>query len=390
MMFVLALLSKTAVVMLPVVLLGVVWWKRGPLRWRDIGHSVPFFVLSASLGLLTIRFQEQHRLALDLPSSSVGLASHLAVAGSVPWFYLCKAVWPVHLAVIYPQWQINDSQWASFLFGVALVGALLLFWWKRTSWGRPLLFALGCFIVMLFPVMGFFDQTFYRYASVADHWQYYSIVAPIALIAAAAHKIHDRLSQHQQTLAEAIAAAVLLSLAVSTWTRASTYVDNATLWRDNVLKYPTAYVAHHNLGVALAQAGKPEEAVDYFKETVHLKPDFADAHYNLGSALAQLGRLPEALPHFEQAVRLKPAKAEFQNNYANALMLAGQFPAAVEHYTQSVIYNPTSAETRCNLAVALERMGRLDEARAEYEEALRLNPDSADAQDGLRRLGAGK
>jgi hypothetical protein len=32
----------------------------------------------------------------------------------------------------------------------------------------------------------------------------------------------------------------------------------------------------------------------------------------------------------------------------------------------------------------------LDEARAQYEQALRLKPDSADAQDGLKRLGAGK
>jgi len=45
-----------------------------------------------------------------------------------------------------------------------------------------------------------------------------------------------------------------------------------------------------------------------------LKPDFADAHMNLGSALFQAGRVEEAIRHYETALRLKPDLVEARRN----------------------------------------------------------------------------
>ena len=41
-----------------------------------------------------------------------------------------------------------------------------------------------------------------------------------------------------------------------------------------------------------------------------LKPDFAEAHSNLGGALRELGRLDEAELSYSQAISLKPDYAE--------------------------------------------------------------------------------
>jgi hypothetical protein len=101
--FLLALLSKTAVVMLPVVLLGCVWWRHGRVQRKDFLSSLPFFALSLGLGMTTIWFQYK---ALGVPSPMHGVASRLASAGWAPWFYLSKALAPIDLMVIYPKWQI--------------------------------------------------------------------------------------------------------------------------------------------------------------------------------------------------------------------------------------------------------------------------------------------
>ena len=47
--------------------------------------------------------------------------------------------------------------------------------------------------------------------------------------------------------------------------------------------------AHHNLGVALARLGRPDEAVQSYREAVRLRPGYAEAHSNLGIALERGG-----------------------------------------------------------------------------------------------------
>ncbi len=50
-LFMLALLSNSAVVALPPVLLVLYWWKRGRITLPEIGWLIPFFGVAISLGL---------------------------------------------------------------------------------------------------------------------------------------------------------------------------------------------------------------------------------------------------------------------------------------------------------------------------------------------------
>ena len=50
---------------------------------------------------------------------------------------------------------------------------------------------------------------------------------------------------------------------------------------------------------------------------MQLAPWYAPAHYNLGNALAQLGRYDEALAQFDEAARLDPNDASARNNAAH-------------------------------------------------------------------------
>ena len=328
--FLLALFSKTAVVMLPVVLLGCVWWRHRRVRWKDFACCVPFFVLALVLGLVTVWFQ-YNRAGAEPAIRTESFVSRLAAAGWVPWFYLSKAFLPIDLTLIYPKWEINASHWVSYLPGGILIGCFALFWRKRGSWGRPLVFGLGYFVVMLFPVLGFFDQGFYNYSLVADHWQYYSIVGVIALSVATWDGIRLRIGDRHRRWVVATGVAVLVILATAAWSRSSMYADDETLWRDNLAKNPRAWVAYYNLGVDSGRVGKVHEAIAYYEQAVRIKPDYAKAHYNLGTSLLQVGQLEDAMGHWEQASRLRPDFAEAHYNLGVALMGQGRLPEAVDH-----------------------------------------------------------
>jgi len=386
--FLLALLSKTAVVMLPVVLLGCVWWLRGKLRAKDVLCSGPFFLLSLVFGSVTIWVHTQ--VLKQLAVQTNGFASRLATAGWASWFYLCKALLPVDLMAVYPRWHVDASYWLSYVPGTILIGGLVLFWWKRNTWGRPFLFGLGYFVVMLLPILGFLYQSFYRYSWVADHWLYYSIVAPIALAVAAGDSICRRLGKRGLYWGKVTVVTGLIVLGADTWRRGCVYANGETLWRDSVAKNPDAYVAHLNLGFALAQNGKLDEAIGQFEETLRIKPDYAEARYNLGSALAQLGRTQQAIGEFEQVLRLKPNDVAAHNNLANALLHAGRILEAVQHYEYALGLRPNSAELHYSLGIALEQAGRSQEAIAHYEQAIRLNPEYIEAQNALARLQAAR
>jgi tetratricopeptide (TPR) repeat protein len=382
MAFLLALLSKSAVVMLPFVLLGCVWWLHGRVRWKDWLRSVPFFVLSLMLGLVTIWFQ-YHQVLQGTLVRSDSFFARLAAAGCVPWFYLYKAFLPLNLTVIYPKWQIDAARWISYVPGALLVICFVVFWRKRRTWGRPLLFGLGYYVVMLFPVLGFFDQALYRYSLVADHWQYYSIVGAIVLAVAAGEQVCRRMRDQHRHLGVVAAVLVLTVLGAATWQRSGVYATDERLWRDNVAKNPTAWMAYINLGLNMEWAGNPDAAVGYFEQALRINPDSAEAHNNLALALLQLGRTQEAVPHLEQAVRINSDYADAHINLGNALFQLGRVPEAFSHYQQALRLNPDSPLLHDDLGVALEKLDRVVEAIEQYEMALRIDPDFAEAHNDL-------
>ena len=97
---------------------------------------------------------------------------------------------------------------------------------------------------------------------------------------------------------------------------------------------------HFKMGNMLLQKqGRLEDAIERYKQSIALKPNFVEAYSNLGNALQMLGRLEDAIESYKQAIVLKPDFAEAYNNLGNTLKELGRLGDAIESYMQALKIN---------------------------------------------------
>jgi tetratricopeptide (TPR) repeat protein len=69
---------------------------------------------------------------------------------------------------------------------------------------------------------------------------------------------------------------------------------------------PDFGLAHFNLGIAYRDRKQMDQAVASFRQATILVPNFIDAHFQLGKLCFELGKTQEAKKSFEEVVRLAP------------------------------------------------------------------------------------
>ena len=387
--FVLALLSKTAVATMPVLLLGLAWWRRSRIERRDVLRSLPFFAVAGLLGCVTIWFNGRHQAISGVIVRQNGFWSRLAGAGWAVWFYLYKALVPLDLCFVYPRWRIDPLNLVSYIPGLLVVVGLLVCWRYRHRWAKPCLFALGFYLTMLVPALGFVNIYFMRYSLVADHWQYYSIIGLIALVVGAGTVTAQQTGTHGREVGAFAGAALLLLLIVMTWKQQRIYGNSETLWRDTLMKNPQCWLAHNNLGNVFWREGKISDALTHYEQALRINPDYAEAHNNLGNVFRQQGKISDARMQYGQALRINPNFAEAYYNLGTTWAQAGRFEEAIVQFKQAVRVNPDYAEAQYNLGIGLRLTGRRTEAIEHLQQALRVKPDFPQARDALARMQAG-
>lgn len=279
--------------------------------------------------------------------------------------YLRLAVWPHPLVFEYGTFWESDwtAVWPGALLVVGLLVVTLVALQRRTAPG----FLGAWFFVMLAPTSLVPGTT----QMIVEHRMYLPLAALVVGAVAAAAAWFGRRSLGVGMLIAAV-------LAAATFSRNADYRSELALWSDTVEKRPSSALAHCNLAIALARAGRLTEAVEQYERSLALSPAVAETHYNFGLALAKLGREAEALAQYESAVRLNPGHPLALCNLGGLYFQAGRTGEAVACFERALRVIPNDAETHGNLANALFQAGRRPEALRHYERALTLDSGSAD------------
>jgi tetratricopeptide (TPR) repeat protein len=236
-------------------------------------------------------------------------------------------VWPARLAVIYPFDPTAITPLRAIGAGLLLAGAT----WAALRLRRQAPYvAIGWlwYLVTLLPVSGIVRIGFHAYA---DRYTYLPLTGVFILLVWSGAELGASRPRLRRVLALA-AAAIIAALALCTRSQLPLWHDSVTLFRHTVAVTRDNYIAHTNLGSALAQQGETTAAIYHYREAIRIRPDSPNALNDLGNAYLTLGYPAEALPWYDRALATGAGRAEVHLNRGLALVALGRRQEAAAEY----------------------------------------------------------
>lgn len=412
--FALGLLSKSMIVTLPFILLLLDYWpfyrfsSHPHSRRSAILEKVPFFIVSAGGCVATILSEP------DVVASVHGLSPIWRLGNALMAYidYIGHMIYPVGLALLYsppegqlPFWRVVFSAAAILLVSIGVIIGRRKYPYLLAGW--------FWYLVTLLPVI---DMMQAGDQARADRYTYLPQIGLYVMIAWGTAQLCRSWRQPAFVLAP-VSILILIALSVDAHVQTAYWKNSVTLWTRTLACTPNSYIAHCNLGIALADAGQLKPAVRHFNEALKLNPNDARALNNLGKVLTIQGKWNEAIQDFDKSLKFNTNDVEVLNNlgvalgdegkmdeasdvleraiqldadYAdafydlgNVLAARGFLDEAIDNYSHALQINPGLAEAHCNLGLALARKGKLDEAIQHYEEALKIKPEYVNALNNL-------
>jgi tetratricopeptide (TPR) repeat protein len=366
-----ALLSKTVTASLPAALLIIVWWRDGTINKRAIMGALPWFVIGALLGWITVHLEATHVGAANAPWQLVG-SQRLVVAGSACWFYFGSLLWPFDTCFNYPRWDVNPP---SMLLWAAPIGALVAVattWLLRARIGRGPAAMLLLFGGTLVPAIGFFDVYPFRYSFVADHFQYHASIGVIVAVSAVATRL--LMARVAENIAIAVAGAWLVLMAITTSTLLPQYDSFERIWLSSLEKNPRSALSLLNLGGLATDARDLTKARDYLTRCLAIDDTSDEANANLGIVEHLSGNPAEAKKFYLRALELAPGEVNTRNNLAVLSLEQGDKQEAVRLAKEAVTMDPGYSTAHATLAWALTESRKWQQAIVELQWVLARSP----------------
>ncbi|HEY5975234.1 MAG TPA: tetratricopeptide repeat protein, partial [Geobacteraceae bacterium] len=329
--FLLSLLAKPMLVTLPFLLLLLDWWPLQRLRpggraslGRLLGEKLPLFALTAASCVITYQAKAGGGSVASLATSS--LAANLANALVTYGRYLVMTIWPIGLAAFYP-FPAQLPTWQVTVTGLLLttVTVTVILAGRR----RPYL-AVGWFWYLgtLVPVIGIVRV---GEQAMADRYTYLPLVGIFIMVVWLAADLVAR-RPAGRSLAVALTLLTVTPLLVLCQRQIGTWRDSFTLFSHAATVTSGNWLAHHNLGVALMDRRRYDDALAQFDLALALKPDYKNAYFNRGNVYFNLANRDLTIAAYQEAIRLDPNYVSARRNLIKAYLRWGELAQARQEY----------------------------------------------------------
>ena len=144
-----------------------------------------------------------------------------------------------------------------------------------------------------------------------------------------------------------------------------------------------------NLGIALKNSGKLQEALDAHKQALQLSPDDVDSLYNTSATYLALGNLDEAESLLRIALSINPSNSNVNLNLGSLLIRKMRYEDAIACFEKSGEDERTKGDAKLAIAGVYSLQGDFQKSMKLLKEAVAIDPnilDQVDQDTNLEKL----
>lgn len=411
--FALALLTKEAVLVLPLVIIlyDALILKEKALTRANIRNYMPYIILLLAYVFLRLfvlgvplGFKERPLLSLFMINTPKVIVEYIGLL-FMPINLHMERLEPVATSIL--NWQVS----VSILVMVCITWLAAVFYrrWKE------LFFCLIFFFLTILPVMNILTIN----ALMAEHWLYLPAVGMYGIFAFGILKVVDPgenilgLKLRSKLLTLVIAAA-FVAFSAMTITRNAEWGDPFAFYKKLTVQSPYSAKAHLNLGTVYLERRQFDLAREEFKTGIYSDPSNPYGHYIMGyldmvenrkrDALKNWRRALEKAPFYKPAENavfaylhmenkrfirlnraLKGSPGNIMVNYrlSKVYMQNGLYLNALERLDTVLEINPKYTDAIFNRAWIYSKLEIYSKALQEYEYVMKLTPDDPDIYNNM-------
>jgi tetratricopeptide (TPR) repeat protein len=372
--YILACLSKTAVVFFPFLLLAHQFLLSRIGLMRSFFRSLPFLFIAllTAIGRVLGHFASGQ---MDWTPFETFL-SHVSTVFEVFGEYVKNLIIPIGLNNSYPLEPSTNPFDPGPLFGLlCLAGMIVLIW--RYFRAYPLIcFGLIWYLAAWLPHSQIIPVP---PALQADRYVYYSSAGLfLAFVAGAESLVMNAkgvlVSKGFKRSICVLGFLLIGVFASMTVVRNRVWSDSISLWSDSVMKYSQNPLAHCNLAMAYTEKGQADKAIEAYKRALAINDNNADAHNNLAGLYVQKRRFNDAISEYKKAIAVNGRLREARTNLGTVYAMKGRLDHAISEFQAALAIDPDHSKTHYYLGLAYSRKDMLREAIAEFHRAIATNP----------------
>jgi Flp pilus assembly protein TadD len=365
---VIAMLAKTVASLIPIALLLADMLvfdlpRSGSRWWKLLIEKIPFLAGSAFVGMVSLFAV---RGILPHPRVVERTVLEEILAPGYTWaLYLAKSLLPVGLTPLYA-FPSMVMLLLGLLVVVVVTGAAIVM--ARRKVCIPL-FVWGFYMLFLLPTI--IGRGPAGIQSWADRYSYLPSVAIAVMFGGLVVWLLEKFHGPVRGLLLGALTLAMIALGSLTVRQIPIWNNTVSLFTYAVEQNPRSIMAHANLGNALTNAGRPDEAIASLERAIALNDRFSGVYQYLGLAYQRKDDQRKAMEFYQKAVAL-------DSNFGNAYFALGAYDRAIQQYLESIRKDPEFSDPYYNLGVATYAKGDTAAAMLIFRKAAEINPISAD------------